>query len=168
MRKWHQSHRIRRAFVQGSSFGLISGIITTLGLMVGLHSGTQSRLAVIGGIVTIAIADAFSDGFGMHVSQEAGDNDGIVDLWLAAGSVFVAKFFFALTFLVPLWLFELTMAVIVGVVWGFGLLGGVSYWIARRQQTPPWKAVAEHFLIGGLVVVINHFVGLLVAGLYLE
>jgi len=42
----------------GVSFGLTSGIITTLGLMVGLHSGTQSRIAVVGGILTIAIADA--------------------------------------------------------------------------------------------------------------
>ena len=45
----------------GFSFGLTSGIITTLGLMVGLHSGTNSKIAVIGGVLTIAIADAFSD-----------------------------------------------------------------------------------------------------------
>jgi len=30
-------------------------------LMVGLHSGTRSRTVVIGGILTIAIADAMSD-----------------------------------------------------------------------------------------------------------
>ena len=46
---------------KGVSFGLTSGTITTLGLMVGLYSGTQSRLVVLGGIVTIAIADALSD-----------------------------------------------------------------------------------------------------------
>ena len=40
----------------GFSFGLTSGVITTLGLMVGLHSGTNSKLAVMGGILTIAIA----------------------------------------------------------------------------------------------------------------
>ena len=55
----------------GVVFGLTSGIITTLGLMVGLHSGTHSRVVVIGGIVTIAIADAFSDALGIHVSEEA-------------------------------------------------------------------------------------------------
>lgn len=43
------------------SFGLTSGVITTLGMMVGLHSSTHSKLAVIGGIIAIAIADAFSD-----------------------------------------------------------------------------------------------------------
>ena len=37
------------------SFGLVSGVITSLGLVVGLAAGTESRLAVIGGIVTIVI-----------------------------------------------------------------------------------------------------------------
>jgi len=45
----------------GLSFGLTSGIITTLGLMVGLNSSTHSDLVVIGGILTIAIADGFLD-----------------------------------------------------------------------------------------------------------
>ena len=55
----------------GFTFGLTSGIITTLGLMVGLHSGTHSPRAVIGGILTIAIADAFSDALGIHLSEES-------------------------------------------------------------------------------------------------
>jgi vacuolar iron transporter family protein len=54
----------------GISFGVISGVITTLGLMVGLHSGTGSKLVVLGGIFTIAIADAFSDALGIHVSSD--------------------------------------------------------------------------------------------------
>ena len=47
------------------------GVITTLGLIVGLHSGTHSRAIVIGGILTIAIADAMSDALGIHVSEES-------------------------------------------------------------------------------------------------
>ena len=54
----------------GLSFGLTSGVIATLGLMVGLYSTTQSQLAVVGAILTISIADAFSDALGIHVSQE--------------------------------------------------------------------------------------------------
>ena len=55
----------------GICFGLTSAVITTLGLMVGLHSGTHSRLVVLGGILTIAIADAFSDALGIHMSEES-------------------------------------------------------------------------------------------------
>ena len=62
---------MEHSFRVGMSFGLTSGIITTLGLIVGLHSGTHSKLAVIGGILTIAMADAFSDALGIHVSEES-------------------------------------------------------------------------------------------------
>jgi len=54
---------MKRSFRIGFSFGLTSGIITTLGLMVGLYSSTNSQLVVIGGILTIAIADSLSDCF---------------------------------------------------------------------------------------------------------
>jgi vacuolar iron transporter family protein len=53
----------------GLHFGLTSWVITTLGMMVGLHSGTHSPRAVVGGILTIAVADAFSDAVGIHISE---------------------------------------------------------------------------------------------------
>lgn len=59
---------MRTSWKTGISFGLTSGVITTLGLMAGLYSGTHSRAIVIGGILTIAIADAMSDALGIHVS----------------------------------------------------------------------------------------------------
>ena len=55
----------------GISFGLTSAVISTLGLMVGLHSGTGSKKVILAGVITIAIADAFSDALGIHVSEES-------------------------------------------------------------------------------------------------
>ena len=62
---------MKRSVKAGFSFGLTSGVITTLGLMVGLHSSTHSKLVVIGGILTIAIADALSDSMGVHIAVES-------------------------------------------------------------------------------------------------
>ena len=62
---------MRRSFKIGFSFGITSGIITTLGLMVGLHSSTDSKFVVIGGLFTIAIADAFAEAMGMHFATES-------------------------------------------------------------------------------------------------
>ena len=52
---------MKRSLKSGFGFGITSGIVTTLGLIVGLSSGTHSELAVIGGILSIAIADGLSD-----------------------------------------------------------------------------------------------------------
>ncbi len=45
----------------GVFFGASSGVITTVGLIAGLYAGTESVVAVLGGILVIAIAHAMSD-----------------------------------------------------------------------------------------------------------
>jgi len=143
----------------GFSFGLTSGIITTLGLMVGLHSGTHSKLVVIGGILTIAIADAFSDALGIHVSEESKNKYSEKQVWAATTATFLSKLFFALTFLIPVLLFELSTAIIISLIWGLSVLGVLSYDIARKQKEKPWKVIVEHLLIAVVVVIITHYVG---------
>jgi len=127
--------------------------------MVGLHSGTHSKLVVIGGILTIAIADAFSDALGIHVSEESKNKYSEKQVWAATISTFLSKLFFALTFLIPVLLFELSTAIIISLIWGLSVLGVLSYDIARKQNEKPWKVIAEHLLIAVVVVVITHYVG---------
>ena len=92
---------MKTSFKTGLSFGLTSGVITTLGLMVGLHSGTHSRNVVIGGILTIAIADAMSDALGMHIAEESKNNGIPSEIWESTLATFVAKFLIATIFVVP-------------------------------------------------------------------
>jgi VIT1/CCC1 family predicted Fe2+/Mn2+ transporter len=143
----------------GFSFGLTSGIITTLGLMVGLHSSTHSRLVIIGGILTIAIADAFSDALGIHVSEESEAKHTTKEIWQSTIATFLTKFVFAMTFVIPILLLSLTTAIVVSIVWGLSLLGVFSYYIAKEQKAKPWRAVLEHMLIGLVVIGITHYVG---------
>ena len=148
----------------GLSFGLTSGIITTLGLMVGLHSGTNSKLAVIGGILTIAIADAFSDALGIHVSEESENVHTQKEIWESTIATFLAKFLFALTFIVPVLLLELSSAILVILVWGLSVLGVLSYKMAEKER--PWMVVGEHLLIAVVVVVLTHYVGMWIAAAF--
>lgn len=143
----------------GFSFGLTSGIITTIGLMVGLHSGTHSRLAVIGGILTIAIADSFSDALGIHISEESRNTDGAKEIWESTLATFATKFIVALSFALPVLLLPLTTAIVVSILWGLLLLTALSIHLASRQHIPPWKVVMEHVLIAGAVIVLTHYVG---------
>jgi VIT1/CCC1 family predicted Fe2+/Mn2+ transporter len=144
---------------RGFSFGLTSGVITTLGLMVGLNSGTQSELAVIGGILTIAVADAFSDALGIHVSEESENEHTTKEIWEATLFTFLSKFLVAMTFTIPVILLELSTAIVVSVVWGFTLLGVLSFTMARYQGANPWKVVGEHLTILLLVVVVTNYIG---------
>jgi VIT1/CCC1 family predicted Fe2+/Mn2+ transporter len=147
----------------GFSFGLTSGIITTLGLMVGLYSSTQSYLVVIGGILTIAIADALSDAMGIHISEESEAKHTRREIWESTLSTFLSKFIFALTFIAPVLLFELSTAIIIGVVWGLLLIALFSFTVARGERARPWKVISEHIVIAIAVVIITYYVGLWVS-----
>jgi len=150
---------MKHSLKTGFSFGLTSGIITTLGLIVGLHSGTHSRPVIIGGILTIAIADAFSDALGIHISEESENKHTTIEIWESTLSTFVAKFLFAMTFVIPILFLSLTTAIIVSVVWGLSLLGIFSFYIAKEQKVKPWKVIMEHLFIALAVVGITHYVG---------
>lgn len=144
---------------KGFSFGLTSGVITTLGLIVGLHSGTHSTIAVIGGILSIAIADAMSDALGIHISEEAEDEHVTREIWESTISTFLSKLTFALTFIIPVLFLELSTAIIVCVLWGLSAITIFSYYIAKMQNIRPHKVISEHILIALVVIFTAHYVG---------
>lgn len=149
----------RQSISAGIHFGMTSGVITTLGLMVGLHSGTHSIQAVIGGVITIAIADAFSDALGIHISEESRRDVSASQVWWATVATFAAKLLMALTFVLPVLLWPLDLAVTISVAWGMTVLAWLSYRMARARGERPWSVMIEHLLIAALVIVISQQVG---------
>ena len=119
----------------GISFGITSGIITTLGLMVGLNSGTHSQATIIGGILTIAIADSFSDALGIHVSEESEGKHTEREIWESTVFTFLAKFIFASIFIIPILFLELSIAIIVSIIFGLSLLSILSFLLSRKQNS---------------------------------
>jgi hypothetical protein len=148
----------------GFSFGLTSGVITALGVIVGLNSGTHSKIAVIGGLLSIAIADSFSDALGVHFSEESELKHANREIWLATLSTYLSKFIFTSIFAVPILLFELQKAVWVNLVMGFIILCLLCVKIAQEEKKPAWKVVLSHLLVTSLVILIinylGHYVGL--------
>lgn len=150
----------------GIFFGATSGVITTLGLIVGLNSGTRSITAVLGGILVIAVADAMSDALGIHLAEEADPDTTHEHVWSATIMTFVTKFVFSISFALPLLLLPLEPAVVVSVGWGMLVIAVLSYLLARSQNESPLAIVAEHLGIAMLVVVLSHFIGVWVAATF--
>jgi VIT1/CCC1 family predicted Fe2+/Mn2+ transporter len=144
---------------KGISFGTTSGVITTLGMIVGVNASTSSRLAVIAAIVAIAIADAFSDAVAMHVSEESEGVHSRNDVFQATLSTFFTKFIFALSFVVPIWFLALDIAVVVDIIWGLLIMTVFNIFLARSQKEGVLRVVFEHLTIAVAVVLITYFVG---------
>lgn len=154
---------MKKHFKVGMGFGLTSATITTLGLMIGLQSSTGSRLAVIGGILTIAIADSFSDALGVHVAKEAEGNFSHREVWQATISTFLFKSIFASSFLIPVLLLPINQAILVAIIWGTIILIFQSYKLAKDNRSKVFSALLEHLSIATLALLLTHYLGILIA-----
>jgi len=147
---------------KGLGFGLTSGIITTLGLIIGLIYSTHSKLVVLTGILTIAIADSFSDALGIHISEESG-NKRITkkEIWESTLATF-----FSISFIFPFLIFSLINAMILSIIWGMFLIILFSYYISKIQEANPWKAILEHVLITIFVIFATYFIGSWISNIF--
>jgi len=150
---------MKESIKRGVSFGLTSGIITTLGIMIGLNTGTGIRLVVIGGILTVAIADAFSDALGIHIAEESSHRNGHKAIWEATIATFLTKLIIASSFIIPMLFLNLSLAIKINLAWGLLLLIIFNYILAKKREENPWTVISEHVLIAVIVIAITFFVG---------
>lgn len=151
--------RLRHSLKVGIGFGLTSGVITTLGLMVGIYSGTQSETAVIAGILTIAFADSMSDALGIHIAEESEGIHTTIEIWVSTLTTFFVKFLITSSFLVPIILLSMPAAIRLCIIYGVILLIGYSLYLAKKQKQNPFFIIGEHLAIVALVLVSGYYVG---------
>lgn len=145
---------------KGLGFGMTSAVITTLSLIVGLHSGTDLKYAVIGAILVIAFADSLADSLGIYMSEKSREGGTTKDAGSSMIVTFFTKFTFALTFLVPILIFnDLHIAIIIDLIYGFILLVTLSYRMARDKKEKPLKTIAFHVFLAVAVITGSHYIG---------
>jgi len=159
--------RYSHQLITAVSFGLTSGVITALGMIVGLNSATSSRLVVVAGIVVMAIADGLADAAGLHLAEESeveGDRARHTpkEIWATTLFTFLSVSGSILSFAVPILIFPLKTAVILAIAWGFLLLLLLNLYTARIKKENPIKLVSEHMLVAVFVIIVSHQVGHLV------
>lgn len=150
---------MQRALKKGLGFGLTSGVITTLGLLVGLSYGTHSVKVVIAGILIIAFSDALSDAMGIHVAEEAEKRVSSGHVIKVGLTTFFSKLIFALTFLIPVLIWPLDMAVFVCIGWGMLLTVLFGFYVAKVQGDKVYKVVIEHLFLTGIVILVTYYIG---------
>lgn len=152
----------------GISFGLTTAVITSLGMIVGLYSATSSKLATIAGIVIMAIADGLSDAISLHTVEEAEVEKGInkhtsKEIWLTTFITFLTVCGVTLSFVVPIIIFPLRIAILSAIGWGILLLIFLNLCLARIKKAKPLKMIMEHLLLATLVIIISYLAGNFIA-----
>jgi|GEM_PF-651446 len=145
------------------SFGITSGVLTTLGIIIGINTATESIVGVLGGIVSIAVADSLSDAFGLYSVKSSEKGTSSRAAVKAALNTLAGKVFFTMSFLVPFILFSLQTAVLAAVIWGAILLTIVGIHIAIVKQKNILLSVSRNLLLAGIVIALSFIAGKLIA-----
>jgi VIT1/CCC1 family predicted Fe2+/Mn2+ transporter len=156
----------RHSLKVGFGFGVASGVITTLGLMIGLFSTTNSKIAVIGGVLTIALADSLADALGIHFSEESKGIHTTKVIWLSTIFTFLSKLVITLSFIPLIVFLPIKIGIILDIVWGFLLLSFYSYFMAKKQNNKPFFAIFEHVSIMIVVIICSYYIGNLIDKIY--
>ncbi|MCK4533684.1 hypothetical protein KAU39_07845 [bacterium] len=151
---------MKHSLKTGLSFGLSSGVITTLGLIIGLNASTKSKAVIIGAIIIMAVSDAFSDAMGIHFSEESENKHCRKEIWESTGATFLCKFIFAMTFIIPVLFLKLFPAIVVSIIWGVFLLVVFSLYLAKEQKVSPKGVIVEHLIVILTVIILTHNIGL--------
>ncbi|HAI62611.1 TPA: hypothetical protein DCL89_00055, partial [candidate division WWE3 bacterium] len=151
--------KIGDSLMAGFGFGTTSGVITTLGMIVGLYSSSAERLAIIGGIFTVSVADAMSDALGEHISEESKSHPSAQDVRNITIATFVSKLLIGLSFVIPFVLFSVSHAVTISVLYSALVLILMSLRIAKKTNQNRYEVITEHLLVGFAVVIITFFLG---------
>jgi len=136
-------------------------------MIVGLNSATSSKLAVVAGIIIMAIADGLADAMGLHLAEESEIENGKAkhtskEVWLTTIFTFLSVSGFCLTFAIPILLFPLKIAVFLAIAWGMLLLVFLNFYIAKIKGERAVKLIFQHILIAVFVIIVSYGVGNLI------
>ena len=149
---------------KGIGFGITSGIITTIGLMMGLYAATNSKLAILGGIITIAIADSLSDSFGIHISEEFSGAKH-KNILKSSSYAFLSKLITASLFIFPIIFLNLKLAILICSIMGILLLIILNYFVSKENGESPIKTTFEHISLATIVIILSYFIGKIITHL---
>jgi vacuolar iron transporter family protein len=154
-------HKIHTVDLRGISFGSPAAIVTSMALIVGLDAATLSKAAVVGALLIIGVADNLTDSLSVHIYQEA---ERLAERQAFKTTVrnFAARLIVSISFACVFFLFPPSAAIYASVLWGYFLLSGLSYLLAKARGAPPVPEIWKHDGVALAVILIAKVIGLLV------
>ena len=140
------------------SFGGPAAIVTSMALIVGLDAATAAKTTVVTGLLIIGIADNLTDSLSVHIYQESERMAESQALRTTVAN-FLTRIAVSLSFIALFSLLPTSTAIYVCVIWGFALLSGLSYLLARVRRASAISEVWKHSAVAFVVIALSKAIG---------
>jgi len=153
---------------QGVAFGTMDGLITILGVVIGIASATQnSSVVIISGLVA-GLANAFGNSFGFYASELAEraehiqENQHVSSMTETRRSTLLAfahSLASTLVVVAPFVVFALTYAMIASLILALALLFALGAVVGKFSHASPWKFGIRYMLLGLAGAALSYVIG---------
>lgn len=153
---------------QGVAFGTVDGLITILGVVIGIASATQSSgLVVISGFVA-GLANAFGNSFGFYASELAERAEHIrenqhvssmVETQRSTLLAFASSVGSTIVIVAPFVVFDLMHAMAASLFLASALLFVLGAVVGKFSHASPWRFGIRYVLLGLAGAVLSFIIG---------
>ncbi len=151
--------------VQGITYGVMDGVLTCLGVIMGL-SAAGNKFFLLLAVLAVGLADAMADSAAFHVGQETETHHRKKEIRKSTVLTFIGVFGGFLVLGIPILFLELSTAILVSGAMGMAILAGLGYTVASiNPKHKKSRLMWEYVAMGIFVSVVTYFVGRLVVGL---
>jgi len=148
--------------IRNFSFGSAAAVVTSLGLIIGFDEASASRATILGGLLIVALADNLTDSLSMHMYQESEHLD-TRKAFRATMTNFATRLCLSLSFVSLIVVLPLHVAVVASLAWGFLLLMGLTYVLAKTRNRPVVSELLKHLAAAVIVLVASRAIGHFIA-----
>jgi len=156
--------KIKESGSQGAVFGFMEGVVMLMGVLIGLATTGDKRIAVLG-VLAAGVADAFANTAGFHVSQES---EGIYtqkSIRLSTVWCFFATIAASIAVSIPLILLPLNSAIAVSFIIAITTLVLIAMYVSKYHHVKGIRLIIEYVVIGVVAAIATHYIGKLITSL---
>jgi VIT1/CCC1 family predicted Fe2+/Mn2+ transporter len=129
-----------------------------MALIVGLDAATAAKATVVTSLLIIGIGDNLTDSLSVHIYQESEKLAERKAFRTTVGNFFT-RLFVAFSFVVLFLLLPTSIAIYVCVAWGFTLLSGLSYLLAKERGAGIASEIWKHSAVALVVIALSKVIG---------
>ncbi len=140
------------------SYGGTAGIVISTSLIMGLSAASATKVAIVSGLLIVAIADNLTDALSIHIYQESQQLEPRKAFRLTLTN-FGTRLLISLSFVSLVVFLPMKTAVIAAVIWGILLLSTLTYLIARERNINFVPEIIKHVSVAVIVILASQFIG---------